>query len=239
METSEIPYLSHELDLFQNSIHWKQYFTSALIKYVGGRVLEVGAGIGSNIPFLINASVQSYTCLEPDFNQAEKIRKKIAEGKLPANCNVKYGVLQSDLQNEFDTILYLDVLEHIEKDQAELQKASMALTAGGYLCILVPANPNSFSAFDHAIGHYRRYSRQMLLSILPPSVDLQWCRYLDSLGALSSKMNKYWLKQDYPSIGQIKLWDNILVPISRCIDPLLRYRIGKSLLMVARKKQSN
>ena len=132
---------------------------------MAGHVLEVGAGIGSNIPFLYNRRVASWTSLEPDLSLAQQIEKGVNEGRLP-QCRVIARTLESiDESERFDTILYIDVLEHINDDTAELIAARRHLEPGGHLIVLAPAHQMLFSAFDTAIGHYRRYSHKTSLML--------------------------------------------------------------------------
>lgn len=230
------PYLSQELEIFENAIRWKKYFSSFFSPYVKGDVLEVGAGIGTSAIYLINKSVDTYTCMEPDNKQAALISEKIKAGILPGNCNVINGILNGDIENKYNSIIYIDVLEHIEDDISELKKATAALKSGGSICILVPANPNDFSSFDKEIGHFRRYDKKMLQKIIPSNLEVIECKYFDICGALTSKVNKYILKQSYPNKKQILFWDRVLIPVSRIFDPLTKHKIGKSLLLVAKKK---
>jgi SAM-dependent methyltransferase len=236
MSNTQIPYLSNELVLFEKAVRWKSYFSSFFKPYLKDNVLEVGAGIGGNILFLFSPQIKQYDCIEPDSKQASIIADKISSGKLPSNCKVENRILDKGDEQKYNAILYIDVIEHIEKDAQELQNAYNALVPGGMLCVLVPANPKDYSPFDKAIGHYRRYSRKMLLSTLPAGMEVVSCKYLDTLGAISSKVNKFFLKQASPTLNQILFWDRFLVPVSKMIDPLTGYSIGKSLILVAKKK---
>jgi 2-polyprenyl-3-methyl-5-hydroxy-6-metoxy-1,4-benzoquinol methylase len=71
----------------------------------------------------------------------------------------------------FDAVLYVDVLEHIADDLSELRRAAVHLRPGGVLVILVPAHPRLYSAFDAAIGHYRRYTKSMLITVVPRELE--------------------------------------------------------------------
>lgn len=229
-------YIGEELAYFQYAKNWKSYFSAFFQPYVRGSVAEVGAGMGANVPYLLTNAVSSYLCIEPDGQLAAAIDSKIANGELPARCSVQQGYLQSGLQNAFDAVVYIDVLEHIEDDAAEVRKAAEALKPGGYLCVLVPANPEDYTAFDKAIGHYRRYTKEALIKTVEPSLPIEWCRYLDSFGSLASKTNRFFLKQSAPSKSQVLLWDRYLIPISKFLDKPTGYRHGKSLLLVAQKR---
>ena len=102
--------------------------------------------------------------------------------------------------------------------------------------LLVPANPGDYTDFDKAIGHFRRYTKKTLVSAVPPSLQIEWCHYLDCFGSLASKANKLFLKQSYPTKKQVLFWDRFLVPVSKLLDKPTGYRHGKSLLLVARKR---
>src|SRR5262249_54714608 len=148
-------YVGSELELFATATNWKSYVAAVLRPFVVGRVLEVGAGIGSNIVYLHTDLVDQWTCLEPDANLARQIEYRLGTSELPANCHVITGTIASiDASARFDTILYLDVLEHICDDYAELTRARRLLTARGNLVVMAPAHRFLFTAFDAAIGHY-------------------------------------------------------------------------------------
>jgi hypothetical protein len=164
------------------------------------------------------------------------LRGLIASHKLPSSCEVKIGSV-SDLEPEetFDTIIYIDVLEHIANDREELESSLSHLRSGGYLVVLSPAHQWLYTPFDEAIGHHRRYNKNSLLAVVPEGLEQVELKYLDSVGALASVGNKLVLKRDIPSAGQLAVWDKLMIPLSRVFDPLLGYRAGKSILGVWRK----
>ena len=231
-------YVGSELELFALATNWKAYIRSELGAFVRGRVLEVGAGIGETTRSLISGHEDSWTCLEPDGNLAQHITASL--GNKPFSQNLVPEVIVGKIDHpacgpEFNTILYIDVLEHIAKDELEIQKAVQKLTKNGILIVLAPAHQFLFTSFDHTIGHYRRYSKHQLKQISPPQIRLLRVRYLDSAGCLASLGNKYMLKAGIPSRNQILFWDKILVPLSRLLDPLFGHKIGKSIYMVGQK----
>lgn len=232
-------YSGGELELFAAATHWKSYIGSVLRRFVRGRVLEVGAGIGSNIPFLHNDQVTAWTSLEPDHALARQIGQRIADGRLPHSCEVVAGTIREIPESaKFDTILYIDVLEHIEKDSEELADARRHLAVGGHLIVLAPAHQFLFTPFDAAIGHFRRYDRKSLVRLAPPGCVLAACRMLDSVGFFASLANRVLLSSAMPSCRQIAVWDNYLVPLSRWLDAVLSYRFGKTVVAVWRTEGS-
>jgi len=228
-------YVGVELDVFAGAVNWKTYAAQKIERFISGRVLEVGAGIGANVRFLLNRRVCEWTCLEPDPDLAGRIKVRLLRGDLPPRVCVVAGTMASlDRSLQFDTILYLDVLEHIAEDRAELAKAVQLLAPGGHIVVLGPAHQFLFSAFDIAVGHYRRYNRAMLLALTPPGCRLEMSMMLDTAGLFASLANRVLLSTSLPSKQQIALWDRVLVPISRVLDRATAYRFGKTVIVVWR-----
>jgi len=233
---SNLKYIGQELDIFAHAIHWKQYFSSIILPYSGPRVLEVGAGIGTTTAMLCSTVVQDWLCLEPDAGLKQILDQKLTDGGLPACCRSQLGIV-NDLRDDelFDTIFYIDVLEHIEDDRGEAQAAASHLNPNGTLIILSPSHQWLFTPFDKAVGHYRRYSRTTLAAIGPAGYTLEKIVYLDSAGMLLSLANRLLLQQSMPTVGQIVFWDRWVVPISVVLDRVLGYRVGKSIVGIWRR----
>jgi len=234
--TRAMSYAGDELRLFADCVRWKRYFASALASYIGGDVLEVGAGIGGTTRILHTGSARSWTCLEPDESLARQIPAHITSTQARTVTVVAGDLGGVPRHRRFDTILYVDVLEHIEHDAAELERAAPLLSPGGHLVVLSPAYNCLYSEFDRVIGHYRRYTKRSLRGVFPKD-DLRECRvlYLDLLGMLTSLANKYVLRQDYPTKRQLAIWDTWIVPVSRVLDPLLLHMAGRTIIAVYQK----
>lgn len=231
--TETYTYIGQELDLFALATRWKTYWSSAVRPYVRGDVLEVGAGVGGTTKYLQDGTEQSWHCLEPDPQLAARMKAAAAQGDFVTPPNVEIGSL-ADLPTAktFDTIVYCDVLEHIEDDRREIELAASRLNPGGHLVVLCPAHQFLFSPFDQAIGHFRRYTTQMYRQLTPPNLNLVRLTYLDSLGMLLSLANRIILQSGEPTRSQVLFWDRCIVPCSRVLDRLLRGSLGKSVLGV-------
>lgn len=229
-------YIGSELELFREAHLWKDYYRSFVAPHLGPRVLEVGAGLGGTTQHLCYRDHQRWVCLEPDTVLAGEIERLRGQGQLPAFCAIQVGTVADLPANDlYDSILYIDVLEHIADDRAEMDRAAAHLLPHGKLIVLAPAHNWLFSPFDAAIGHYRRYDRWLMQEAAPPGLECVALRYLDSVGLLASLGNRLFLRRSMPSLKQIHFWDRRLVPSSRFVDWLLRYRLGKSILGIWRK----
>jgi ubiquinone/menaquinone biosynthesis C-methylase UbiE len=223
-------YPGEELILFEKATKWKKYFSSFIQPFIKKEVIEAGAGLGSNTLLLNNGSAHSWTLLEPDTQMSALLQKKISEHSLPANCTLVSGTIKELKGQHPDTIIYIDVLEHIEKDKEELQAAAELLSPGGHLIVLSPAFQSLFSAFDKAIGHYRRYTKASLKKVVPGKLEKVQLRYLDSTGYFMSLMNRALLRQKYPTQKQVNFWNDYAIPVSRITDRIVLFSFGKTIL---------
>jgi SAM-dependent methyltransferase len=232
---SEFVYVGGELDLFAAAKNWKSYWSRQIKPFLNGEILEVGAGIGSNTGRLDTGGTERWVCLEPDPRLVARLTETLSGAKSVRKYEIVCGTLQSVAGQLFDTITYIDVLEHIQGDRDELAAAATHLRPGGRIVVLSPAHQWLFSPFDAAIGHSRRYNRAMLRNITPASLRLERIKYLDCAGLAASASNLLFLRQSLPTATQLAVWDGWMVPVSQVLDRLTRYSVGKSIVAVWRK----
>jgi 2-polyprenyl-3-methyl-5-hydroxy-6-metoxy-1,4-benzoquinol methylase len=226
-------YEGDELALFQHAINWKAYFTRQIAPYLRGDVAEVGAGLGTTTVHLVDGQQRSWLCIEPDAAMADQLRARVPPRLAGVDISVTTGTL-TDLPagQLFDTIIYIDVLEHIEHDRAEVATAASRLRPGGHLVVLAPAHQWLYSPFDRRIGHHRRYSAASLTALTPTTLAVTRVWYLDCVGLLASGANRFLLGQSMPTQAQIETWDRWMVAASRVLDPIIGRRLGKSVVAV-------
>jgi SAM-dependent methyltransferase len=233
---TDFAYAGQELEQARHATNWKAYFGARLAKYVRGRVLEVGAGLGGTTVHLRTGSQTEWVCLEPDAALAKELSATLAANPSPVPTRVVVGDIAAlDPAERFDCILYIDVLEHIDDDSGELARAAILLAKGGALVVLCPAFQVLFSAMDTALGHFRRYTARTLAAVFPRELRRREVFYLDSLGMVASLANKFVLRQHAPGGGQVKFWDGFIIPVSRVLDRLVAYSAGRSVIAVFSK----
>jgi len=239
MVDQDYSYIGNELELLAEATNWKRYYTKLVTPHIKGkRILEVGAGIGEITKCLSMGGVyDQWLSLEPDKEMSGQISSMIENGELPGYCNVDSKFL-SELEKDdlFDTILYIDVLEHVEYDRLEIISALAHLKEKGCIIVVSPAHNWLYTPWDKAIGHFRRYNRTMLKEILPSGMNWSVLRYIDSIGLFASLANKLFLKQSNPNKSQILFWDKVLVPLSRIFDKIFFYKFGKNIIAVLNKE---
>jgi hypothetical protein len=233
---TEYSYIGTELEVFAKATNWKNYVGRNLRPYITGSVIEVGAGLGSSTKYLCDGSQVHWLCLDPDANHVLHLKALIAARKLPPCCEAKCGILADLAPSECaNTIIYVDVLEHIQDDEAEILVAATHLASGGRIVVLAPAFNSISSPLDKAVGHYRRYVRNDAERLTTPSLSLQATFFLDSAGFFASGLNRFVLRKSLPSARDIQIWDKVIVPISMLSDKVLGRLFGRSIVMIWQK----
>jgi SAM-dependent methyltransferase len=212
-------------------------------RHIGRRVLDAGCGVG-NFMSLIALEVDLLVGLDLSKLNVEVARERFRG--LP-NVQVHRGDLDSDLPNivgsEFDTVVLLDVLEHVEDDVALLEQCRQVIQPEGHLLIKVPACPWLFGAVDEASGHFRRYSPGLLRQkVESANWSVLSCRYMNIAGVIP-----YWIKSVLLrrkanfsrtfSPLQLRLIRG-LVPLCKWIDSACGPPVGQSLVLVARRSKT-
>jgi len=226
-------YLNEVLEFFDISDNYRSYQIELFENYVGKEILEVGAGRGKIIEILAQNSEKQFTLLELDKNFFDILNNKFNS----KNIKVLEERTQNIKEKKFDTIFYLDVIEHIEDDRFELDTAYNLLKKNGHLIIIVPAFQILFSKFDQKVGHFRRYRKEFFKRYSDEkNLKIKKLVYFDFLGffiILFSKLLN--LTNSKKTTLGIKIW-NFLIPLSRLIDKITFHSIGKSIVCIYEKK---
>ena len=226
-------YEGWELHNFDSANLFRAYQFSLIRKQIKGNILEVGPGNCIYVSKYMKVS-DSITFIEPTNRYFQSLKKKFKNNK---KITIKKN-FKNLRKNSFDTIIYLDVLEHIKYDKEEINKAYKLLKKSGTIIICVPAFQFLYSIYDKKIGHYRRYSKDNFIQLLKKCrIENYQIRYFDFVGFCLILMSKLLQRKSLDNFSlKIKLW-NFFIPISICLDVLfMRYFFGKSLLIKIKKK---
>ena len=224
-------YPGKELEVFDKATVFQKYTYFIIKKYLKGSTLEVGAGLGAFTRNYINKKNRIYLNDLDSYNY-NFLKKKYSKYK---NIFVTKKKIDN-INTKFNTIIYLNVLEHIYEDKIEINKAAKKIKIGGYLIFLVPAHQALYTKFDKAIGHYRRYNLKFFKSNKFKNLEIKKLIYLDIVGYFLYFLNKFFFKKEvYPSPFKIFLWDKFFTPITMLLDFLTNYKFGKNILCVYKK----
>jgi SAM-dependent methyltransferase len=201
-----------------------------LARWIGGAVIEVGSGIGNLSQFLVTRPRVVLTDTEPAYRAylerrfRDRAHVRVRSLTLPG--------IPADLRAEpFDSVVCLNVLEHIERDDEALGGMRELVRPGGTVVLLVPAVPALYGALDRALGHYRRYTPVMLRRLFHDGgLAMRHLEYFNLAG-----MPGWWfigrvLKRSMIPAGSLRLYD-ALVPLFR-LERYLPWRLGQSLIAI-------
>lgn len=195
-------------------------------------MLEVGAGFGQFSALVQKLpEVEVLHCVEPDTASLAVLRN--LEGI------VCHGGTAQELPAGIqpNAIVSINVLEHIEDDEAELRTYAKLLSAsGGHFCMFAPAGPGLFAPIDRKFGHWRRYSRSGLIEKLKKAgFDVVYARYFNFPGFFLWWLEFCVIKQARFNPRKVRIFDRFFFPIIHAIEQkVIRPPLGQSVLVVAR-----
>lgn len=210
-----------------------RWMWSRIEPWVGERVLEAGCGAGTMTAFLLS---RQYVCgVDLNPQHLNELHKKFGN---PDNletfqANLEDPRLREMASRNIDTVVCLNVLEHVEDHAAALDNFHAVLRPGGRLALLVPAFQSLFGTLDVGLSHYRRYNRKELLALLEThNFRVVNHRYLNTFGMIGWWLNGKALKRDLLPSGQLNLY-NRLVPLFMVFEDLTGPPCGLSHVVCA------
>ena len=223
-------YAGRELEVLSNLDNYHDWIVEEMAPHVRGRVLEVGAGAGAISRRLLELA-DSLVLLEPCPALSAELASRVSGTVVHASLE---DYLANAPEGEFDSVVSVNVLEHIDDDDAALRGLHSLLAPGGTLCLFVPALPQLFSDFDRAVGHHRRYTRDGLERVVAEAgFDTIRADYFDAPGVAAWLVMCRLLGRTEFRRGAIDLYDRWIVPITRALETRARPPIGKNLLLIA------
>jgi glycosyltransferase involved in cell wall biosynthesis len=201
---------------------------------MGDRVLEAGSGTGNLTPLLLDRERIVAVDIERSYVRRLEHRYGHLENFSALVGDLEDPELFSKLESEeLDTVVCINVLEHLDHPDAAVDGFHRVLRPGGRALILVPAHPSLYSAMDAAIEHRRRYDRDELLELLEGAgFDVERLEPFNRLGVLGWTVNR-WIGRTSISPMQASAF-RLMLPIARRLEKVNGLP-GLSWIPVARK----
>jgi SAM-dependent methyltransferase len=231
------------LDAIRQAGKFNGWMFDAIRPFIKGNVLEAGSGIGNISSFLL----QSYAAVWlSDYNDDYR---QLLNSKFSGSRHLK-GILPIDLADKrfdencasffgmFDTIVATNVIEHIQDDEQAIRNCRKLLKPGGRLVVLVPAYRGLFNGLDRAFGHYRRYTKRGMVSVLDKQMQVVYSRYFNIAGIAGWFFTGAILRKGTIPPAEMKIFD-ALVPLFKIIDRLAGHTFGLSVIAVAEETGKN
>lgn len=225
--------LASTLENLEDARNYTSWLTDLVAPHLGGRILDFGAGHGTFTAQL--APYGSVTALEPSARAAATLRERFAG-------DPRVEVVEGDASavsslGPFDTIVLINVLEHIDDDASLITVLGKLLSPRGSLVVLAPAHRALYSDFDRRVGHHRRYTVGELRSILAGAgLEITEARYVNRIGAISWFLFARVLGQTPTKGWSTRIFDRVAVPMIRLTERGSS-RFGQSILAVGTASQ--
>ena len=223
------------LDTLSSAVRFNLWMADTIRPYVGRRVLEIGAGMG-NLSRCLAPRRQLYVASDIDGEHLARLRTRLSHRPnfRAIECDLSRASDFESVRGRVDTIVCLNVLEHVEDDAAGLRNMFETLEPGGRAIVLVPEGMSVYGELDRVLGHFRRYSADELKAkARAAGFEVE---HLLSFNRIT-RPGWYWngriLKKRSFSRFQLAVFD-ALVPVWRRIDSLIPWR-PVSIIIVARK----
>ncbi len=238
--SEDLDYAGRDLEAMSWAVNYHRWILRVFEPYLGKRLVEVGAGTGSFSELLLELRPQSLSLVEPApamYRELERLKKLDTSTRI-ATYPTTFDKSSEQIRAEQspDSIIYVNVLEHIADDQAELMSVNRTLERGGRVFIFVPALSWLYGPFDKRIGHHRRYSiPELVAKCSTAGFRILRASYFDILGIAPWWIKYRVLKSKELESGAVQLYDRHVVPIARALESRLQPPIGKNIILIAEK----
>jgi SAM-dependent methyltransferase len=229
-------YSGTEIESLSVTENYRDWIFSLFAPYFGYRILEVGAGSGNFSSLIVERMPNChFSLLEPSTNLFPLLQARM--GSVP---NVRlHNSFLADIHavEEFDTVVSINVLEHIEDDVQELQHIHRSLEKGGRLLLFVPALQSLYGKFDVSVEHFRRYGRKELSEKLNVTgFKITMLRFFDFVGMIAWFVRfRIFHSRAFPEQRSLALYDRYVVPVLGRVESYVRLPAGKNLICVAQR----
>ncbi len=215
------------IEVMDEAVRYNRFLTDRIVAWASGaeEVLDFGAGNG-RFCLAVDERGIHVRAVEPD----PELRAGIAARGVGAVSS-----LEEVASGSVDAVYSINVLEHIEDDEAVLRALADRLRPHGRLLLYVPAFQVLFSANDLRVGHVRRYRREELARrVRDAGFRIESAHYVDSIGFAAGLAYRFLGNPDGDlDVRAVRLYDRFAFPLSRLLDLVLRRWVGKNLVLMA------
>ena len=224
--------LMHALGELDGAVNYRRWILDLARPALAVPILEIGAGHGTFTADL--AELGSTRAVEPDAAAYAILAERYGRD---SHVEVTHGTIEAvSPEAHFNSVVMINVLEHIEDDTAQLRLVAQRLAPGGALVIWVPAFQMLYSEFDRELGHYRRYRKAGLtLAATSAGFEIDRVHYVNMPGWFSWLVITRLLRRRPTAGPLISIFDRVVVPFVRAVEDRIKPPFGQSILLVARK----
>lgn len=228
----------HDLEIMSGATNYKRWMLGQFTDHIGKRIIELGAGIGNFTEmFLDKEIIITVDNHEPCIEYMKK-RFSNHNNIIPLKFDISDEKILDLRGYKADTIICINVLEHVRDDRKAIFNMFNLLDNGGKLALLVPAFQSLYGSIDRIVGHYRRYGKiELKRKLTGAGFDIKDIFYMNSIAVIGWFLNNRLFHRKKESPSQVMIFDSYVVPWLKIIEHLIRPPFGLSLVAICEKRQ--
>lgn len=223
------------------AVNYRRWILDVFRPFLGKRIVEVGAGLGTFSQLVLETGPEWLDAVEPSPHLFPRLAALLPHVGSNRFGRAHQGTLEQSLEyirrsGTPDSVVYVNVLEHIEDDVSELRTARSLLPPGGHLLIFAPAHRWLMGSMDHEFGHYRRYTEaELVRKCQTAGFAIRRSSYFDMLGILPWWIKYRLLQSKTMEPSAVRYYDRYVVPVSRFLERAITPPLGRNLIVVGQK----
>jgi SAM-dependent methyltransferase len=238
--SEKVVYIGKDLEAMSFAVNYHNWILDEFRPFLGVNIVEVGSGTGSFSKLLLREKPEVLNLVEPS-EMFTYLKQNISQIETAAQTSF-YQAIFAEVRDTIaerkkpDSIIYVNVMEHIEDDLAEFEMIYDTLAPGGRCFIFVPALMSLYGEFDRKIGHFRRYRKvEIEEKCAVAGFKILKSKYFNFAGIFPWYVKYKLLKSDSLESGAVTAYDKYAVPIIRRVESYLTFPLGSNILLIAEK----
>jgi SAM-dependent methyltransferase len=222
---------SEVLEGLATAVNHRRWFVELALPYLGDNPIEIGSGLGDYVVEWA-PHVPRFTATEADPDRLITLKERLAG---ESNIEVRQMLLPHSEQGDYSAAVSYNVLEHIEDHVGALRSMRDLVRPGGLVVLIVPAFEFAMGPADIATGHVRRYTKKtMRAALVEAGLTVERLHYANALGLIGYYMATNVFRLMPKEGPMVKVYDTLVLPLTKAAEQLVRPPFGQSVFAVAR-----
>jgi len=222
---------SEVLEGLATAVNHRRWFVELALPYLGEDPIEIGSGLG-DYALEWAERMPRFTATEADPERLVRLKERMVDHP---TVNVREMLLPTEDTGTYSAAVSYNVLEHIEDHVGALRSIRKLVRPGGKIVLIVPAFMFAMSQVDIDTGHVRRYTKKTMRAALEDAgLVVEKLHYANALGLIGYYMATSVFKLAPKEGAMVKIYDTLVLPVTKFAEKLMRPPFGQSVFAVAR-----
>lgn len=222
---------SEVLEGLATAVNHRRWFVELALPYLGDNPIEIGSGLG-DYALEWAPHLSRFTATEADPERLVALKERLAD---EPKIEVRQMLLPHSDRGDYSAAVSYNVLEHIDDHVGALRSMRELVRPGGAVVLIVPAFEFAMSPADIATGHVRRYTKKTMHAALTEAgLTVERLHYANALGLIGYFMATKVFRLMPKEGPMVKVYDTLVLPVTKAAEQLVRPPFGQSVFAVAR-----